>query len=120
MSAIGKEFGWTGPGKYVTKNGDVFTVFETGDSQWPFIGLLEGDGGWTASWRLNGSITITPDKNDLIAPYVPPREKLRGWLNNYGGYYTLHKSKKEAEELADENRIACVYVKEATPPKDGK
>lgn len=71
MSEIGKEFGWTGPGKYVTREGKVFSVVATGDSERAFVGFMQN--GAASSWNASGVCGFAPSKYDLVAPYVPPR-----------------------------------------------
>ena len=122
VTEIGKEFGWTGPGKYESRNGTVWYVAISGREDRPFVGIIADSHG-TDSWRANGGNSVVEGfigHNDLIRPHVPPREKVRGWVNRYKDFDVFYRSRAEADRGPVTDRIACVYVEETTPPEGGE
>ena len=78
------------------------------DGAWPVHGAFKSPAGWVVScWRQDGTQLDFGGHYDLIE--LKPRIKRTLWLNVYARE-DRPTTKKEADELAANTRLACVKV----------
>ena len=99
--------------KYCTRDGREVRIYATdGDKGEEIHGAFKNlNGKWcSAMWKYNGRNAYKCSEADLIE--VRPRHKRTVWLNVYRDDLDAYTSasKKDADENASDNRIACIKV----------
>ena len=97
---------------YKTRDGREVRIYATdGGGKNPVHGSIKQEDGWILQvWPKSGRYDDDEDyRIDLIE--IRPRHKWKVWMNIYGPTsFTSHRSREQAEDEQDENRIACIKV----------
>ena len=94
--------------KYKTRNGHEVTLVTTeGRGPYPVIGYI-GMGVLSTCWNKAGK---APWSSDLDLVEVKEVKTATGWVNVYSdGRHAAHPTKEEADDYAEEHRLACKEV----------
>tara|TARA_R110000868_G_scaffold42836_3_gene144512 strand:- start:627 stop:974 length:348 start_codon:yes stop_codon:yes gene_type:complete len=98
---------------YRTRDGREVRIYSTdteGAKKAVHGAIKEKDGWYMLAWSKNGIVSNVDRNLDLVE--VRPRHKQTVWVNVYRDDLDVYTaaSKKEADENASEDRIACIKV----------
>ena len=97
--------------QYRTRGGQEVRIYATdGDEEMPVHGAILTKHGWKVnSWALDGRwCPNMTDAVDLVE--VRPRIKREFWVNVYPNGVNAFRSREQADDCANDFRIACVRV----------
>lgn len=94
--------------QYRTGHGDDVRILCTdGPEPCPVIGYRLPDGE-PLRWTANGAFRI--DGIDSEYDLIEVKPKIVRWLNLYSHTGCVHQSREQADDGADDNRIACIRI----------
>ena len=96
--------------QYRTRNGLEVRIYATDGAKGKIHGAMLSDEGWEhRTWDASGRIMLCePHDYDLIE--VKQRHKRTVWVNVYDRHTFLYESRKDADCMRDDDRIACIKV----------
>jgi hypothetical protein len=96
--------------QYRTEDGREVRIYALdAGGQTPVHGAIKRSGLWiVTSWSKEGRWSISNPENNLVE--VKPRIQREVWVNVYHSGQSAHGTKKDADQYAGSNRIACVKV----------
>jgi len=97
--------------QYRTRDGREVRIYAVdGSGDYSVHGAFLTEDGWTVnSWALNGMWRKNAT-NDIDLVEVRPRIKREFWVNVYPNGVNAFRSREQADDCANDFRIACVRV----------
>lgn len=95
---------------YRTRDGREVRIYAVdGRGEWPVHGAVKNpDGECHTTWRPDGRWCSDDTPSDLIE--VRPRIQRKVWVNVYHNGVNAFRTREYADEVAREDRIACVEI----------
>ena len=100
--------------KYQTRDGLTARVLCVNLNRplYPVVAAITNEDGIEVIWYFTDEGRFINTNVDRVEDLIPKPKRIKGWINVYPYCYIygLYPTKKEADENADPQRIACIEI----------